>query len=123
MFGHPDTFPLTFHVLRLRDSGAQTQGEGEEKQSHLFSLSVNSFHFQGYGDGVKEKQKQKYRGAMEKKSSSLRARSPGCRMCPWLAVWCTSYVIKSPLCVMKSAERRLDPGACTCVSVSVSVCV
>lgn len=67
MFGHPDTFPLTFHVLRLRDSGAQTQGEGEEKQPHLLSLSVNSSHFQGYGDGVKENQKKKYRGAMEKK--------------------------------------------------------
>lgn len=78
MFGRPDTLPLTFPVLRLRDSGAQTQGEGEEKQSHLFSLSVNSSHFQGYGDGVKEKKEKKYRGAMEKKKRkvlpSLRAR-------------------------------------------------
>lgn len=77
MFGHPDTFLLTFHVLRLRDSGAQTQGEGEEKQSHLFSLSENSSHFQGYGDGVKEKKKKISRRDGEKKRKvlpSLRAR-------------------------------------------------
>lgn len=49
---------LTVHVLRLRDSGAQTQGEGDEEQSHLGSLSANASHFQGYEEmGESEKGK------------------------------------------------------------------
>lgn len=127
MFGHPDTFPLTFHVLRLRDSGAQTQGEGEEKQSHLFSLSVNSSHFQGYGDGVKEKKKKKTsRRDGEKKEEKF---FPPCALAGLQnepLAFCLVYVLCGkvpPLCDKVGRETPGSWRVYVCQSVCVSVCV
>lgn len=114
---------LTGQVLRLRDSGAQTQREGDEEQSHLGSLSANASHFPAYEEmGVGERRRDSKDGGDDDDDrrkvllSLLQrcARGFACRLgsAPSSLV---KVLLRDQVGAKTPGSSRLSVGVCVCV--------
>lgn len=120
---------LTVHVLRLRDSGAQTQGEGDEEQSHPGErLSLPRLRGDG-GRGLGERKTTQRAVTVIITTAVWRKVLRSCALAGlqkcargFACLACTSSVVKSSW-VIKSAPRHLDSRASLSLSGCVCVCV